>query len=91
MRPTAQRQAGGGRGGRAETPPTSHLDGVDRGSENRVIVLDTSPEARPAGTGQVTAIFLQDAQGLDQPAQGHLDLKNKETLGMINSHYISPT
>lgn len=52
-------------------------------------MLDASPEARSARTGEVTAIFLQDAQGLDQSGQGNLDLKNKEPL--IKDHNITPT
>lgn len=74
----------GGGGGAVKTP--SHLDGVHRGSEDRVVVLDAPPVARPAGTGQVTAVFLQDAQGLDQPAQGPLDLRDREPFATINDH-----
>lgn len=47
----------------------AHLDGIHRRSEDGVVVLDAPPESGPGGTGQVTAILLQDTQGLDQSTQ----------------------
>ena len=47
----------------------AHLDGVHCGPEDRVVVLDAPPVSGPAGAGQVTAVLLQDTQGLDQSGQ----------------------
>lgn len=55
----------------------AHLDGVHRGSEDRVVVFDAPPVFGLGGTGQVTAILLQDTQGLGQPTQGFQNLKQK--------------
>lgn len=57
---------------------SSHLDGVHRRSEDGVVVFDAPPEPGSGGTGQVTAVLLQDAQGLDQPIQGQQNLKERQ-------------
>lgn len=60
-----------------------HLDGVHRRSEDGVVVLDAPPVSRPRRTRQVTAVLLQDTQGLDQSAQRLHNLRVAETFGSL--------
>lgn len=39
----------------------SHFDGVHRGSEDRVVVLDAPPVSGPGRGGQVATVLLQDS------------------------------
>lgn len=67
----------------------AHLDGVYRGSEHGVVVLDAPPVSGLGGVGQVTAVLLQDAHGLHQSAQSLQSLQEgrsfKFKAGELNS------
>lgn len=58
----------------------SHFDGVHRGSEDRVVVLDAPPVSGPGRGGQVTPVLLQDSQGFDQSTETVQGLENTQVL-----------
>lgn len=54
-----------------------HFNSVHCRPEHRVVVFDAPPVFGQSGTRQVTAVLLQDTQGLDQTTQGIHDLRGK--------------